>query len=45
LVQCVKTGKRPDADAARAIAASRTCWLAEQSAARRAEVKWDEGSA
>ena len=44
-VQCVRTGKKPDADAARAIAASRTCWLAELSAARRAEVKWDDATA
>jgi predicted dehydrogenase len=44
-VKCVKTGKKPDADAARAIAASRTCWLAELSAKRRAEVKWDETAA
>jgi predicted dehydrogenase len=44
-IQCVKSGKKPDADAARAVAASRTCWLAELSAARRAEVKWDEPTA
>jgi hypothetical protein len=44
-VQCVKTGKKPDADAARAIAASRTCWLAELSASKRAEVKWDDTTA
>jgi predicted dehydrogenase len=40
--QCVKTGKKPDADAARALSASRTCWLAERAATRRAEVKWDD---
>jgi predicted dehydrogenase len=45
LVKCVKTGKKPDADAARAIAASRTCWLAELSATKRAEVKWDDTTA
>lgn len=44
-VKCVKTGKKPDADAARAIAASRTCWLAELSAVKRAEVKWDDTTA
>jgi predicted dehydrogenase len=44
-VQCVKTGKKPDANAARALAASRTCWLGERSAERRAEVKWDEATA
>ena len=44
-VRCVRTGKRPDADVARAVAASRTCWLAELSAQRRAEVKWAEATA
>jgi predicted dehydrogenase len=44
-VQCIKTGKKPDAGAARAIAASRTCWLAELSATKRSEVKWDEATA
>jgi predicted dehydrogenase len=44
-VQCVKTGKKPDADAARAVTASRTCWLAELSATKRAEVKWDDTTA
>ena len=39
---CVKSGKQPDAGVDRAVAASRTCWLAELAAARRAEVKWDE---
>ncbi|HXE53669.1 MAG TPA: Gfo/Idh/MocA family oxidoreductase [Tepidisphaeraceae bacterium] len=39
---CVKTGKKPDADVNRAVAASRTCWLAEESSDRRAEVKWAE---
>jgi predicted dehydrogenase len=43
--QCVKSGKKPDADFARAAAASRACWLAELSAQRRAEVKWDEAPA
>jgi predicted dehydrogenase len=44
-VQCVKTGKKPDADAARALASSRMCWLAELSSAKRAEVKWEESMA
>jgi predicted dehydrogenase len=39
---CVKTGKQPDASPARALAASRTCWAAEQSSDRHAEVKWNE---
>ena len=39
---CVKTGKRPDAYVDRAVAASRTCWLAELASERKAEVKWDE---
>jgi predicted dehydrogenase len=39
---CVKTGKRPDANVDRAVAASRTCWLAELASDRKAEVKWDE---
>jgi predicted dehydrogenase len=43
--KCVKTGKKPDADATRAVAASKTCWLAERSAERRAEVKWDDAMA
>src|SRR5688572_26012788 len=44
-VECVKSGKRRDAGAARGSAASRACWLAELSAGRRAEVRWeDEGA-
>jgi predicted dehydrogenase len=39
---CVKTGKRPDANVDRAVAASRTCWLSELASDRKAEVKWDE---
>jgi predicted dehydrogenase len=39
---CVKTGKRPDANVDRAVAASRTCWLAELASERKAQVKWDE---
>jgi predicted dehydrogenase len=39
---CVKTGKKPDAGIDRAVAASRTCWLAELAAQRHAEVKWDD---
>ena len=38
---CVQTGKKPDASIDRASAASKTCWLAELSAARNSEVKWD----
>ena len=41
-VQCVKTRKAPDAGIARAVAASRTCWLAELAADRKAEVRWNE---
>ena len=41
-IECVRTGKKPDAGADRAIAASRTCWLAELAAGRKAEVRWDE---
>jgi predicted dehydrogenase len=44
-IKCLKTGKKPDANAARAIAASRTCWLAELSSQKRAEVKWDDATA
>ena len=39
---CVKTGKKPEASADRAVAASRTCWLAELASNRKAEVKWDD---
>jgi predicted dehydrogenase len=39
---CLKTGKKPEANAGRAVAASRTCWLAELAAEKRAEVKWDD---
>jgi predicted dehydrogenase len=41
-LECVKTGKKPEASAARAAAASRTCWLAELASQRRAEVNWSE---
>jgi myo-inositol 2-dehydrogenase / D-chiro-inositol 1-dehydrogenase len=41
-LQCVKTGKRPDANIDRAVAASRTCWLAELASDRHAEVPWGE---
>ena len=41
-LQCVTAGKKPEASAARALAASRTCWLAELASERRAEVKWGE---
>ena len=41
-VECVRTGKKPEASAGRAAAASRTCWLAELASERRAEVKWEE---
>jgi len=41
-VECVRTGKKPDANVDRAVAASRTCWLAEMAAQRKAEVQWDE---
>ena len=39
---CVQTGKKPDASPARALAASRTCWLAEAASEREAEIKWEE---
>jgi len=41
-VECVTSGKKPEADVDRAVAASRTCWLAERSSDRRATVAWDE---
>jgi predicted dehydrogenase len=41
-VECVRTGKKPLADAERAMATSKVCWLAEASAARGQEVKWDD---
>jgi len=40
-LECVKTGKKPDASRDRAAAASRTCWLAELASDRKAEVSWD----
>jgi predicted dehydrogenase len=39
---CLKTGKKPEANAERAAAASRTCWLAELAAEKRGEVKWED---
>ena len=39
---CIKTGKKPEASVDRAVAASRTCWLAELAAERKCEVTWDE---
>lgn len=39
---CVQTGRKPDAGPARALAASRTCWLAELASDRKAQVKWDD---
>jgi len=42
---CVQTGKKPDASPARALAASRTCWLAELASDRKGEVKWEESVA
>jgi predicted dehydrogenase len=39
---CVTTGKKPDADANRALTAFRTCWLSEQSSDKKAEIKWEE---
>jgi len=41
-LRCVQTGKKPDASPERALAASRTCWLAELASDRKTEVKWDE---
>lgn len=39
---CVKTGKKPEASTDRAVAASRTCWVAELAAQRKAEVAWSD---
>jgi predicted dehydrogenase len=41
-LECIKTGKKPEAGVDRAVAASRTCWVAELAADRKAEVRWDE---
>jgi len=41
-VACLKTGKKPEAGVDRAVAASRTCWVAELAAERKAEVGWAE---
>lgn len=41
-LECLKTGKKPDAGVDRAVAASRTCWLAELASERKAEVAWSE---
>lgn len=41
-LDCVKTGKKPDASPARALAASRTCWLAEQASDKKAELNWND---
>ena len=41
-LECLQTGKKPDASPERAVAASRTCWVAELAAQRKAEVKWDD---
>jgi len=39
-LDCLKTGKKPEAHVDRAVAASRTCWLAELAAEKKAEVGW-----
>lgn len=39
---CVQTGKKPDASIDRALAACRTCWLAELASDRKSEVKWTD---
>lgn len=44
-LQCVKTGKKPDANIDRAVAASRTCWLAELASDRHTEVNWNDQTA
>ena len=44
-VACLKTGKKPEASIDRAVAASRTCWLAEAASDRKAEIGWDESIA
>jgi hypothetical protein len=38
----VKAGKKPEATAERAVAASKTGWLAELASRRKSEVKWDD---
>jgi len=44
-LDCLKTGKKPEANVDRAVAASRTCWIAEQAAEKKAELAWNELSA
>jgi predicted dehydrogenase len=39
---CMKTAKKPEAHVDRAAAASRTCWVAELAAERKAEVGWND---
>lgn len=39
---CIQTGKKPEASIDRALAACRTCWLAELASDRKTELKWDE---
>ena len=41
-LDCLKTGKKPEAHIDRAVAASRTCWVAEMAADKKAEVGWNE---
>ena len=41
-LECVKAGKKPEASAGRAVSASKTGWLAEVAAQRKAEVKWGD---
>jgi predicted dehydrogenase len=40
--ECIKTGKKPEAGVDRAVAASKTCWVAELAADRKSQVRWDE---
>jgi len=41
-LECLKTGKKPEAHVDRAVAASRTCWLAELAAEKKAEIGWND---
>ena len=41
-LQCLKTGKKPEANVDRAVAASRTCWVAELAAEKKTEVRWED---
>jgi predicted dehydrogenase len=44
-LDCVKTGKKPEASIDRAVTASKTCWLAVLASDRKAEIRWDDVAA